>query len=94
MLRMDHVEFKFQIGEILKDEITGFVGVVMARSDYYTGCLQYGLQSRKLNEKGTTADWEWIDEIRLKSTKGKVKFDKILRKKSPGGPAPHAPQMN
>jgi len=50
--------FKFQIGEILKDNITGFTGVVMARSEYYTGCSQYALLNRKLDDKGKTQDWE------------------------------------
>lgn len=85
--------FKFQIGEILKDNITGFTGVVMARSEYYTGCSQYALLNRKLDDKGKTQDWEQIDEMRLTSTGKKVKVDNKIRQKAPGGPCSAAPQM-
>jgi heat shock protein HspQ len=44
--------FKFEKGEIVKGKVTGFEGVVMVRSDYYTGCNTYGLLSRKTNDSG------------------------------------------
>ena len=44
------VNFKFKKGEVLKDKITGFSGVVMARCDYITGCIHYGLLSRDLDK--------------------------------------------
>ena len=45
-------DFKFELGEVLKDKITGFTGVVMGRTEYFTDCDHYGLCSQKLrNEK-------------------------------------------
>lgn len=63
--------FKFKLGEVLKDAVTGFTGVVMARIDYTTGCNQYGLSPQKVNKEGKRPDWEYIDENRLVST-GKI----------------------
>lgn len=64
-------EFKFGMGIILKDVITGFTGVVMARSQYYTGCTHYGLCPTKLTKDGKEPDWLWLDETRLVETKSK-----------------------
>ena len=58
-------KFKFGIGDQLKDLVTGFTGVVMARTQYYTGCNDYGLLSPKLDYKGDPKKWEWFDERRL-----------------------------
>lgn len=85
--------FKYEIGQILKDKITGFEGVVMARSEYYTGCNQYGLARRNLDKDGRVGGWEWIDEIRLTLTGESIDVDHKARTENPGGPAPHAPEM-
>ncbi len=58
---------KFELGDVLKDKITGFQGVVMVRAEYFTGCAHYGLCSQELKD-GRITEWEWIDEIRLVKT--------------------------
>ena len=83
--------FKFEKGEILKDKVTGFEGVVMVRSDYYTGCNTYGLLSQEPDESGKPKSWVWIDETLLDKTRKKNVFTKP--KKNNGGPHPNAPQM-
>jgi hypothetical protein len=62
------MEFKYALGDELKDTITGFTGIVMARTDYLTGCQHYGLIPRKLDKDGNPQDYQWIDESRLVST--------------------------
>jgi len=62
---------KFQLGETLKDKITGIEGVAMVRANYYTGCIHYGIQP-KLNKNGSLEDWIWLDETRLVKTKKKI----------------------
>lgn len=57
--------FKFDLGYVLKDKITGFKGVVMGRSDYVTGCRQYALSPQKPKDDGSVPDWVWLDEGRL-----------------------------
>lgn len=46
------IPFKFELGVTLKERVTGFEGVVMGRTQYYTGCDHYGLLSRELTDKG------------------------------------------
>ncbi len=58
------MEFKFDNGQVLKDKVSGFQGVVVAKTHYYTGCRHYGLCSQELHD-GKPVDWEWFDESRL-----------------------------
>lgn len=60
--------FKFELGERVKDCITGMTGVIMARSNFITGCDQYGICDTKLTKDGKRPDWEYFDENRLVKT--------------------------
>jgi hypothetical protein len=84
------IEFKYSLGETLKDKITGFTGVAMGRTEYLTGCIQYGLLSRKLNDKGLVQDWHWFDEERVERVNTKI----IKLMDSIGGPQPTPPRNN
>jgi hypothetical protein len=42
------VRFKFRVGEVVKEKITGFKGVVMAQTNYISGCVQYGVMGTTL----------------------------------------------
>lgn len=53
-----------KLGDIAKDKISGFTGVVVARIDYLTGCTQYRLQPQSLHE-GKPVDGFWFDDIVL-----------------------------
>ncbi len=57
--------FKFELGQRVKDCITGFSGVIMGRSQFITGCNQYALCPTKLDKDGKRMDWEYFDENRL-----------------------------
>lgn len=84
--------FKFELGQVVKDKVTGVVGAIMSRTEFFTGCLQYGLLNQKLKKDGSPHDWIWIDEVRLIATGKKVSIAKI--DKGPGGPEPCAPETN
>lgn len=86
------MEFRFELGEVVKDKIAGFQGVVMVRSQYYTGCNTYGLLAQSLNKDGKRFDWEWIDETLLVKVEN---TENVLEKseRDNGGPHPNAPQM-
>jgi hypothetical protein len=97
-------QFRFAIGSILKDEVTGFEGVVMGRTEYITGCLQYALCPRKMTKDGKLPEWHWFDEDRLKNTGRKLRLPgtpdvrieiRTLGKVKPsepiGGPQPTPP---
>ena len=60
--------FKFELGERVKDVITGMSGVIMGRSNFITGCDQYAISPTKLTKDGKRPDWEYFDENRLVKT--------------------------
>lgn len=67
--------FKFELGEEVKETVTGFTGIIMARSEYFTGCVHYGLVSKKLNKEGIPQNYQWFDTERLVRTGKKgIKF--------------------
>lgn len=72
--------FKYELGEAVKDIITEFSGVIMARVEYLTGCNQYAISPTKLDNAGKRPEWEYFDENRLVITKGKI----TLNKQEPG----------
>ena len=86
------MEFKFEKGEILKDKVTGFQGVVMGRTDYFTDCSHYGLCSQTLSKDGEPIGWHWFDETRLIRIPS---AEKILQepRKITSGIYPDAPEM-
>ena len=79
-------------GSIASDLVTGFKGVVVARTEWMTGCTRYGIQSRKLKEDGSVLDIQWFDEaqIVIEVSCGTTTADSEL---PPAGPTP-APQRN
>ncbi len=83
--------FEFNMGETLRERVTGFIGVVMARTDYFTDCSHYGLQSKKLDKDGKPVEWQWFDETRLEKVKGSKKLLQKTRKPT-SGPHPNAPE--
>ncbi len=58
--------FKFELGQQLYDEITGFSGIVVCRMEYLTGVNRYSLQSESCQD-GKPLDWQAFDEITLRA---------------------------
>jgi len=65
------VNFKFKLGDRVKDTITGFEGIVGSRTQWITNCNTYGLQSEKLKD-GVPQDRQHFDEPQLTLVKKKV----------------------
>ncbi len=87
---MKATPFKFELGEVLKDTISGFEGVAMARTQYHTGCNHYGLAPQKLTKEGKLPEWEFFDESRLvRARKKKVILD---QEKPTSGAFPNPPE--
>lgn len=80
--------FKFELGDVLKDTVTGFSGVCLGRSEYLTGCSHYGLQRKELTKDGKIAEYEWLDETRLEKVKSKS-----AKKGRNGGPEQNPPSF-
>jgi hypothetical protein len=84
------MEPKFKLYDVLKDKVTGFIGVCLGISSYATGCIHYGLMPQKVKKDGSIPDnYEWLDESRLILVK-KFKTEKT---KPHGGPVPNAPSI-
>jgi hypothetical protein len=77
-----------KLGDKAKDKITGFAGVVVARTEYLTGCTRVSLQSQKLHD-GKPQDWVSFDEDQLEIIPD-TPVD--LKVKKAGGPQPWEPK--
>jgi hypothetical protein len=54
-----------QLGKTARDKYTGFEGLVTGRVEYLTGCEQFLLQPRKLDDKGQPIEPKWLDVDRI-----------------------------
>lgn len=72
-----------KLGDKVKDSITGFEGVVVARIEYLNGCIQFEVLPAGLKD-GQPLKAHWIDEQRLTKTS----------KATAGGPGHHPPGLS
>jgi hypothetical protein len=80
--------FKFELGQEIKDVITGYQGVVMVRAEYFTGCRHYGVLTRLPDKDGNERPWNWLDESRWEV----VELPKVEQpKRKSSGPCPNGP---
>ena len=61
--------FKFELNTYVKDNVSGFPGIILGRTEHSTGCIQYGVSPEDLDKDGKLKEWEWFDEIRLEFVK-------------------------
>ena len=54
-----------KLGRKVKDKITGFEGIAIARVEYLTGCTQYCVKPDRLDSNRKMLDGEYIDEGQL-----------------------------
>lgn len=76
--------FKFDLGEEVKDLVTGFKGIIEARTQCLNGCIQYIVQPRVDKEKKIPEACQ-IDEQQLKLIKKSIFKKKDEDEKIPGG---------
>ena len=82
--------FKHNLGDEVRDLVTGYSGIIIARSEYLNGCIRYGVQRTKLTKESKPQDSEWFDEKQIEVIKAK-KVDVEIKRT--GGPA-DAPKMS
>ncbi len=72
-----------KLGDVVKDNITGFTGVAVCQLVYVWGCIQYGVQPTECKKDGELPDTMYLDEDRLEVvTKAK---DRGKKTKTTGG---------
>ena len=72
-----------KLGDKVKDNITGFEGIAIARAEYLNGCISLHIQSANLKD-GSPLKAEWFDEQRLTTSS----------KATAGGPQSYPPEMH
>lgn len=74
------------LGKEVKDKVTGFKGIAVARCEYLNGCVRIEVQPLELKD-GIPQECIWIDETQLESK------EKESKDKDSGGPG-DVPIMN
>lgn len=79
-----------KLGDRVKDKITGFEGIVVARVEHLYGCIRCSVQPEKLNKDGKPIENQYFDEPQL---------DLILHNATVGAamsaqPAKHGPRQD
>ena len=83
---------KFNLGDKVRDIVTGFKGVATAVTIWLNGCCRYGVQGTQLKD-GRPTELVWIDEEQLELVSAKAISVK-KREKDTGGPRPVAPSRD
>ncbi len=86
---------KIKLGDKVKDKITGFEGIVIARIEYLNGCIQYGVKARV--KEAALKEAEYIDEGQIERlgpgiNKPEPKPTKEKEPRKTGGFQPDAPK--
>ena len=77
-----------KLGVKAKDKVTGFTGIVIAKSQWLTGCDTYGLKPKSV--KNQIEDAQWFDEGQIEIIGKGVPIKEIKSKKN-GGPRLDSP---
>lgn len=84
---------KIQLGDKVKDVVSGMTGIVTGITDHLHGCRRMLIEPDKLKTDGTLADAWVMDEYRLKVVKaGVIKPQAIPAAEKTGGPITRVPR--
>lgn len=66
---MTNHPFEFDLGDHVRDVVTGLAGYITGRAEHLTGCNTYGVQPVKQSgDASELAPYTWFDENRLERT--------------------------
>lgn len=80
-----------ELGSKVKDTITGFVGIAVAKTQWLVGCIRVTVQPQDLDKDGKVREAYTFDEPTLVvlSTPAKTKIHAVPQTPTtPGGPRP------
>lgn len=83
---------EIELGDRVEDVISGFTGIVTARTKYLESCDQVAIRPEKLGDKGELLKAEWFDAPWVKVVKKgihkpKAAVETPAGKRVSGGPA-------
>ena len=81
----DDPEFLFNLGDKVRDTISGYEGVVISQTYWLTNCVHYSVQAGKLDDKGEPVKHQHFPEPQLQLIK---ETEQIKDEDGPGGPVP------
>ncbi len=81
------------LGDKVKDPVTGLEGIVIGRTEFLYGCTRIGVQP-KLGKDGKVPDANWFDEPQLKVIKAKEIKPATKAQRDVGGPMISIPTRN
>jgi len=70
------------LGDKVRDKVSGLIGTVTSRIEYLNGCIQYGIQPKVKKDATEIITWN-IDENQLEKIGKTVK---VKKPKTNGGP--------
>lgn len=87
--KANKVNFKFNLGDEVKDVITGFSGIITSRTQWLNNCNTYGVQPTRLKD-GVPGERQHFDEPQLEIVVEKV----FQESRATGGPSRPVPNTN
>lgn len=52
---------RIQLGQRVRDSVSGFEGIVVCRAEWLNGCVRFSVQPR-VDKDGKLPEMQWIDE--------------------------------
>ena len=79
---------KINLGDKVKDKVTGYTGIAVSSTDYLQGCTRIAVQAQELKDGKPVAEL-WVDEPQLTIIKRAVVKEEVVDEgeEKTGGPA-------
>lgn len=74
-----------QLGNRIRDKVTGVEGIATSRTEFLNGCIRYTLQPKPLKKDGAIPAELWFDEKQLELVGDGIAKDRLI-KSNTGGP--------
>lgn len=88
MLKETKTMSKIELGDEVKEKVTGYTGVVIAKTEWLTGCARYAIQP-KMNKDGKIPEARDFDGAAISIIKkGKVKIKQTQEEVENGAGSP------
>lgn len=76
-----------ELGDLVKDNVTGFQGIAIGEHDWLHGCKRWSVQPQELKD-GKPVEAGNFDDPQLSIVKKQVVPGKNKKEEQPGGPKP------
>lgn len=87
--RIDTSDIDVQLGDRVRDPVTGATGIAVCASDWLYGCRRFGVQPERVDEKGDPPDPRYYDAGQLHVVDRRVIAPTVLTARTALPPAQH-----